>query len=218
MKLCDMPIALKLLLLLSTNLLLELNEYRSYLSRTSAKDLEEAIVYVIESTLCEEIRNSINWSAIIDETNSITNKKHLAIVSWHISHNLSISNSVKNLHQILDSVIDALRYNIELDKNNYLAKNLLDELDYEFVISTKYLADLMFILTKLINIFQKEFSDLYYSFSIFDPKSLSIKESELENYSNKEIKKLSLYYGIDRFNSERNIIKKIINSDDTKQE
>jgi len=38
-----------------------------------------------------------------------------------------------------------------------LAKNLLDELDCQFIISTKYLADLMFILMKLINIFQKEY-------------------------------------------------------------
>lgn len=39
----------------------------------------------------------------------------------------------------------------------HLAKNLLDELNWEFVTSMKYLADLMFILTKLINVFQKEF-------------------------------------------------------------
>src|SRR3989440_161308 len=45
---------------------------------------------------------------------------------------------------------------LKLKKNN-LAKNLLDELDYEFIISTKYFADLMFILTKLINVFQKEY-------------------------------------------------------------
>ena len=62
-----------------------------------------------------------------------------------------MSNSLKNLHQILDSIINALRYDAEIEKNN-LAKNLLDELDYEFIISTKYLADLMFILTKLINV------------------------------------------------------------------
>ena len=42
-----------------------------------------------------------------------------------------------------------------------MAKNLLDELNCEFIISTKYLADLMYILTRLINIFQKE----YVSFS-----------------------------------------------------
>ncbi|CAI2199915.1 5730_t:CDS:1, partial [Funneliformis geosporum] len=77
---------------------------------------------------------------------------------------LSMSNCVKNLHQILDSVIDALCYDAEFGEkpsNQDLAKNLLDDLDYEFVISTKFFADLMFILTKLINIFQKE----YVSFS-----------------------------------------------------
>ena len=29
---------------------------------------------------------------------------------------LSMSNSVKNLHQILDSIIDALRYDAEIEK------------------------------------------------------------------------------------------------------
>ncbi|PKY62859.1 hypothetical protein RhiirA4_551333 [Rhizophagus irregularis] len=70
---------------------------------------------------------------------------------------LSISNSVKNLHQILYSVINALHYDAEFDKKNHLASNLLDELNCDFIISTKYFANLMFILTKLINVFQREY-------------------------------------------------------------
>lgn len=405
MKLCDTPETLQSPSLLTKDLPLESNEYGSHLSNTSAKEMEEAIVYVIEKALCEEIRSSNHWSIMIDETNSITDEKHLAVVSRHISHNvpvtrylgmidlddltaeaiafdlksfiiakglkvenllhfgsdgaatligtktgvvkrfekinpfitsvhciahrlhlagkdaakhvpyfnhyetcikklynyfsgsyrrmqnlkmiqetledpqlailnivntrwLSMSNSVKNLHQILDSVIDALRYDAEFDKKNHLASNLLDELNCDFIISTKYLADLMFILTKLINVFQREYvsfadikihldmvydaitaqfigfdgstpsygthlrkymqdfnilpeklppfiksfseaivdsiksrfpqSNLYYSFRIFDPKLLPIKESELGNYGDEDIKKLSDYYGIDK--------------------
>src|SRR6266496_240026 len=81
----------------------------------------------------------------------------LAILNIVNTRWLSMSNSVKNLHQILDSIINALRYDAELDEKNYLAKNLLDELNCEFIISTKYLADLMYILTRLINVFQKEY-------------------------------------------------------------
>jgi hypothetical protein len=53
----------------------------------------------------------------------------LAILNIVNTRWLSMSNSVKNLHQILDSVIDALRYDVEFDEKNHLAKNLLDELN-----------------------------------------------------------------------------------------
>ncbi|CAB5374669.1 unnamed protein product [Rhizophagus irregularis] len=159
--------------------------------------MEEAIVYVIEKALCEEIRSSNHWSIMIDETNSITDEKHLAVVSRHISHNVPVTRylgminldeltaeaiafdlksfiiakglKVENLLHFgsdgaatligmkTDSVIDALRYDAEFDKKNHLASNLLDELNCDFIISTKYLADLMFILTKLINVFQREY-------------------------------------------------------------
>ncbi|CAB5366265.1 unnamed protein product [Rhizophagus irregularis] len=212
----------------------------------------------------------------------------LAILNIVNTRWLSMSNSVKNLHQILDSVIDALRYDAEFDKKNHLASNLLDELNCDFIISTKYLADLMFILTKLINVFQREYvsfadikihldmvydaitaqfigfdgstpsygthlrkymqdfnispeklppfiksfseaivdsiksrfpqSNLYYSFRIFDPKLLPIKESELGNYGDEDIKKLSDYYGIDKVDEEGNVMEKIVDSDDVKQE
>ncbi|CAG8477749.1 16840_t:CDS:2 [Rhizophagus irregularis] len=113
------------------------------------------------------------------------------------------------------------------------AKNLLDELDWEFVISTKYLADLMFILTKsklpsfiksfseaIINSIKSRFpqSDLYHSFRIFDLKLSPIKENELGNYGNDDIKKLSDYYGVDKMDDEGNIVEKIINGDNVKQE
>ena len=91
MKLCDTTEALQLPSLLSKDPQLESNEYGSHLSNTSAKDIEEAIAYVIEKALCEEIRNSNNWSIMIDETNSVTDEKHLAIVSWHISHNVPVT-------------------------------------------------------------------------------------------------------------------------------
>ncbi|CAB4429571.1 unnamed protein product [Rhizophagus irregularis] len=337
MKLCDTPETLQSPSLLTKDLPLESNEYGSHLSNTSAKEMEEAIVYVIEKALCEEIRSSNHWneltaeaiafdlkSFIIAKGLKVENLLHFGsdgaatligtktgvvkrfekinpfITSVHcIAHRLhlagkdaakhvpyfnhyetcikklynyfsgsyrrmqnlkmiqetledpqlailnivntrwlSMSNSVKNLHQILDSVIDALRYDADL------ASNLLDELNCDFIISTKYLADLMFILTKLINVFQREyvsFADIKihldmvydaitaqfirfdgstpsYSFRIFDPKLLPIKESELGNYGDEDIKKLSDYYGIDKVDEEGNVMEKIVDSDDVKQE
>ena len=58
----------------------------------------------------------------------------LAILNIVNTRWLSMSNSVKNLHKISDSVINALRCNVEFDGKNCLAKNLLDELDHNFVI------------------------------------------------------------------------------------
>lgn len=90
MKLSNTSEALQLPSLLIKDLPSESNKYGSHLSNTSAKKIEEAIAYVIEKALCEEIRNSNNWSIMIDETNSITDEKHLAIISRHISHNVPV--------------------------------------------------------------------------------------------------------------------------------
>ncbi len=81
-KLCKTPEALQLPSLLLKNSL-ELNKFRSYrlhLLNTFVKKIEEAIVYVIEKALSEEIKNSDNWSIIINEINSITDEKYLAII------------------------------------------------------------------------------------------------------------------------------------------
>ncbi|CAG8664567.1 11178_t:CDS:1, partial [Dentiscutata heterogama] len=120
MKLCDMPEVLQLPSHLSKNLPLESNEYGSHLSDTSAKDIEEAIVYVIEKALYEEIRSSVNWSVMIDETNSITDEKHLAIVSRHMVYNVPVTQylGIINLDEL-----NAEAITLDL-KNFFIAKGL----------------------------------------------------------------------------------------------
>src|SRR5581483_1927140 len=69
---------------------------------------------------------------------------------------LSMSNVVHNLHQIIFSVIDALNDdmgNAENLKEREWASQLISNLDPNFIISTIFLADLMYILTKMIKIF-----------------------------------------------------------------
>src|SRR4051812_34949112 len=61
-------------------------------------------------------------------------------------------------------------------------------------------------------------SDLYHSFRIFDPKLLPTRKSELGGYGNEDINKLSDYYGVDKVNDEGNIVEKIINNDNVRQE
>jgi hypothetical protein len=61
-------------------------------------------------------------------------------------------------------------------------------------------------------------SDLYHSFRIFDSKLLPTRKSELGGYGNEDINKLSDYYGVDKVNDEGNIVEKIINNDNVRQE
>src|SRR6266480_1217564 len=56
----------------------------------SGKEMEKSITSIIKQELYQEINNSPFWSIMIDETTSISDEKHLAIVSKHISHNVPV--------------------------------------------------------------------------------------------------------------------------------
>jgi len=76
---------------------------------------------------------------------------------------LSMSNVVHNLHQIIFSIIDALNddmTNAENSRDKIRASQLIDYLDPNFIISTMFLADLMYILSKMIKTFQRDHIDL----------------------------------------------------------
>ena len=76
---------------------------------------------------------------------------------------LSISNVVHNLHQVIFSVIDALNddmVNAENSKDRDRASQLVSNLDPEFIISIMFLADLMYILSKMIKTFKHDHIDL----------------------------------------------------------
>jgi Domain of unknown function (DUF4371) len=66
------------------------SSYGTYANNNSGKMLERSIVNVIKQELICEIKNSPFWSIMIDETTSIADEKHLAIVSKHMSYNVSV--------------------------------------------------------------------------------------------------------------------------------
>lgn len=66
------------------------SNYGTYTNRKSGIMLEKSITYVIKQELWREINNSPFWSIMIDETTSISDEKHLAIVSKHMSHNVPV--------------------------------------------------------------------------------------------------------------------------------
>jgi len=90
----------------------------------------------------------------------------LAILKLVSTRWLSLSQTVSNLHQTLNSIISALQTDILVNEDGAeLAKNLLDELDPNFILATKFLADLFDILQRLIKAFQGDFitlSDMHY--------------------------------------------------------
>ena len=66
------------------------SSYGTYANNDSGKMLERSIVNVIKQELKCEIKNSPFWSIMIDETTSIADEKHLAIVSKHMSCNVPV--------------------------------------------------------------------------------------------------------------------------------
>jgi hypothetical protein len=69
--------------------LVEVKNYGSYLNSVAARNFAEAIVHVIETSLINEIKLSVNWSIMIDESTSM-DEKHLVIASQHMAFNTPI--------------------------------------------------------------------------------------------------------------------------------
>jgi len=90
----------------------------------------------------------------------------LAILKLVSTRWLSLSQTVSNLHQTLNSIITSLQTDIIVDEDGAeLAKKLLEELNPSFILATKFLADLFSILQRLIKAFQGDFitlSDVHY--------------------------------------------------------
>ncbi|CAG8488403.1 334_t:CDS:2 [Cetraspora pellucida] len=149
----------------------------AYRLHLAGQDAAKEVPYFKEyEAICKSLYNYFSSSykqmlnlKMIQETNDDPQLNLLNIINtrW-----LSMSNAVRNLHQILDSVKDALNYDVITAKNKQdqkKAKELLNNLDPNFTLITKFLADLMFILTKLINIFQRDYvniSDVQFNLDI----------------------------------------------------
>jgi len=62
-------------------------QYASYSNCNAGNEFLESICHVIEENLFDELNKSNFWSILIDESTTITDNKHLAIVSKHIINN-----------------------------------------------------------------------------------------------------------------------------------
>ena len=73
---------------------------------------------------------------------------------------LSLSNAVSNLHQIIFSIISALdddATNNKCNKTQQRAQRLREDIDSEFILATKFLADILFTFSNLTKIFQSDY-------------------------------------------------------------
>ncbi len=94
--------------------------YGSYCTSNYARKFEEAIFYVIEKALIDEIKASEQWSILIDESTTITDEKHLVIVSKHISNNVLVLRYVG-----LIELDDCTANNIVIQIKNFLMEKEL---------------------------------------------------------------------------------------------
>jgi hypothetical protein len=62
------------------------SKYGDYNNHISGLDFLHSIAHVIKRSLSEELNSSVNWSIMIDETNSVDNDKYLAIVGKYINN------------------------------------------------------------------------------------------------------------------------------------
>ena len=102
----------------------------------------------------------------------------LAILNIINTRWLSLSNVVKNLYQILDSIIDALNFDslhASDQRDRDRAKKILELIDSKFKITTMYMADLTYILTILCKTFQQDIISLSEVKSSLDAAIATIK-------------------------------------------
>jgi hypothetical protein len=102
------------------------SSYGTYTNNKSGKMLENSITSIIKQELRREIKNSPFWSIMIDETTSISDEKHLAIVSKHMSHNVPVLRFIGLIeledctaNNILKQILEFIQVN-ELNLDNLI--------------------------------------------------------------------------------------------------
>ncbi|PKC53807.1 hypothetical protein RhiirA1_509095 [Rhizophagus irregularis] len=96
------------------------SSYGTYQNHNLGKEMEKSITSIIKQELYQEINDSPFWSIMIDETTSISDEKHLAMVSKHFSHNVPVLRYI-GLIELEDCTADNILIQIlEFIQNNGL--------------------------------------------------------------------------------------------------
>ncbi|CAG8492225.1 13384_t:CDS:2, partial [Cetraspora pellucida] len=67
-----------------------LENYATYQNPVAGREMLESLAYIVEKDTISEINSSLFWSILLDESNTITNEKTLAIVSKHFANNIPV--------------------------------------------------------------------------------------------------------------------------------
>ncbi|CAB5360435.1 unnamed protein product [Rhizophagus irregularis] len=159
---------------------------------------------------------------MINETTSISDEKHLAIVSKHFSHNVPVLRYI-GLIELEDYTADNILTQIlEFIQNNGLNLDNLIHFgsDGASIMVGRKNDDFVHFAKALVHSLQARFShnDLYDSMKILDPKELPLQESALSSYGIEELKLLCEHFGNQKHKSNGKPVQPLINSSECKKE
>ncbi|GES94885.1 zinc finger protein 862-like [Rhizophagus clarus] len=170
--------------LITSNDLENQTNYSTYKNPMAGAEFLHAIATVIEESVLKEVRKSPSWSLLIDENaNAIMNNLNNFFIAkmlntdnlMHFSSDgasvmLGKKNGVSTKLQTLNPFLTnchciAHRLNLagkDVAKDvpyfeDYEAQRLYEDIDLEFILVTKFLADILFTFSNLIKIFQSDY-------------------------------------------------------------
>ncbi len=122
------------------------SSYGTYQNHNSGREMEKSIISIIKQELYQEINNSPFWSIMIDETTSISDEKHLAMVSKHFSHNVPVLRYIGLIEledctadNILTQILEFIQVNgLNLDKLIHFGSDGASTMVGELLINFKY--------------------------------------------------------------------------------
>ncbi len=122
------------------------SSYGTYQNHNSGREMEKSIISIIKQELHQEINNSPFWSIMIDETASISDEKHLAMVSKHFSHNVPVLRYIGLIEledctadNILTQILEFIQVNgLNLDKLIHFGSDGASTMVGKLLINFKY--------------------------------------------------------------------------------
>ncbi|CAB5364129.1 unnamed protein product [Rhizophagus irregularis] len=194
------------------------SSYGTYQNHNSGKEMEKSITSIIKQELYQEINDSPFWSIMIDETTSISDEKHLAIVSKHFSHNVPVLRYIGLIELEDCTANNILTQILEFIQNNGL--NLDNLIHFGSDGASTMVDDFVHFAKALVHSLQARFpcNDLYDSMKILDPKELPLQESALSSYGIEELKLICEHFGNQKHKSNGIPVQPLINSSECKKE
>ncbi|CAG8741843.1 21391_t:CDS:2, partial [Gigaspora margarita] len=165
--------------------------YATYQNPIAGCEILESLAYVIEKDTIAEINNSPFWSILLDESNTITNEKTLAIVSKHIANNIPLFCTAKELN-----LTRLIHFGSDGASNmTRLYNGLGTRLKYKnlFISANHCIAHCLYLLS-WANVINNLYQILDNVKEAFNSHEIPTKPQALNNFKNDELIFLNNYY------------------------